>query len=278
MNEIINWVAINNTLLIKIGFTAILVLVVIYLYRFFFVIKINTVAAAEVAQQSVAVDSGTESKVAEKNKVEDKKSEVVADTKVAPVADIAVVKAKDAEIEKLKSEVEQLKTKVVEAETQVTTLKAMKTVEQGSGVDATPALDAVGRVEAGSAGSDQNDLVASLNAKIDQLQARLTEYEIIAEDISEIGQLREENEVLRKRQGLDAQAPVKEQPVETIAEEALVQAAAVSPSETEVVADSLVASSTESTSSVRLTSEKEVSPTEQQLINEFEEISNKKGS
>ena len=41
MNEIINWVAQNNVILIRVGFSAVIILLLFYAFRLFFVPSLN---------------------------------------------------------------------------------------------------------------------------------------------------------------------------------------------------------------------------------------------
>lgn len=288
MNDIINWIATNDTLLIRIGFTAILVLVIVYVYRFFFVPKINIVAEASTAVNTDK-PSGTES-----GKPADEK------TGAAPQSfDLSVVAKKTEEIENLKLELTKLKTQVGDSE------KIIADLKEQAAAQPMPAQAENGGTSSGTnaAGASADpDLIATLNGQIEQLQNRLAEYEIIAEDISEISQLRQENSELKKKLGASSatvsEAPVevekKSEPVaefnepsqdpiveEPPPEETPVEEVAVN----EEVAEIAAAPETESekaervsAESIKLVSDKEVTSTEKELINQFEEILTKKGS
>lgn len=293
MNDIINWIATHDTLLIRVGFTAILVLVIVYVYRFFFVPKINIVP------DTPAAVSGDKVAAAETAKAGDAK---------APAAqqsfDLSVVQKKTEEIESLKLEVTKLKTQVGDSE------KIISELKEKAEAAAQPAAPAESASNAGTnsgvtatAGSSDPDVIANLNSQIEQLQNRLAEYEIIAEDISEISQLRQENAELKKKLGASP-APVaeaapadevKQEPkaefneppqnttVETPPEEAPVeevaavaeQAPVAEPEATETVAEKAERKSAEA---IKLVSDIEVTSAEKELINQFEEVLTKKGS
>src|SRR4051812_28929669 len=112
MNELINWVALNNTLMIRIGFSAVLLLLIAYVFRYFFVPKIDVVTQAEeaAAQEELAAAKGskivTESAETEqarteeievlKNEVESLKAQIKELPEAAPVAATATAKVQTA--------------------------------------------------------------------------------------------------------------------------------------------------------------------------------------
>lgn len=239
MNDIINWIATHNTLMIRTGFTAILVLIIIYMYRFFFVAKVEVVPEAMKAKQKTEA------------------SEAAAEKSLALEVHAAEINSKNNEIESLKAEAVKLKTQLTDAESQIENLKAGGGAESANSAEPAPAAAPTPTSDAEGA---DTDLIASLNAKIAQLQARLTEYEIIAEDISEIGQLREENSELKKK---------------------LNEGAASAKTETIEAPEIELETSSEpelNSNEMNLVSEKDVSENEKQLLDHFEEAAQKKGS
>ncbi len=294
MNEVINWIATNNTLMIRVGFSAILILLILYCYRFFFVPKVNVVEEA--------AESNSKS---EKN-INTKSGQVVA------AVDANVLNEKTAENEKLKSEIASLTNRLSESEKLVTELKSLSVLENPKSEAEVSKSEAdvadLGSVQPVESAANK-ELIASLNEKITQLETRLTEYEIIAEDISEISQLRKENSDLKKKlSGEIVHEPVKaveSKPnavVEPEPEPELVSVpktdaesslepdlfanlvndmnTVVEPArEAEVKnTDEIKTTEVSATSeNIKFVSEKEVLAEEKDLIGQFEAISNKKG-
>lgn len=219
MNDIINWIAVNNTLMIRIGFIAILVLLVVYMFRYFFMPSINVIPEAE---EKEVVKENTDSEL--RAKVEEKQAQHYKE-----------------EIEKLLLEVSKLKEQLIESESLVSDLTIK--VSQGVSNAAAPKTAAdteTAEVSAGAAtsatvnsetssvtqGADSTagsaldpDYVVSLRNKVETLEARLAEYEIIAEDISEISQLRKDNAELKRRLGGSVTGPASAAASEVVIEE-----------------------------------------------------------
>jgi hypothetical protein len=173
MNAIINWLALNNTLMIKIGFSAIILLIVVYVFRFFFVPRVK-----QVSDPSELVDS---------EDLTPNKNEAPKDTAVAFASE---------DITKLHAEISTLKYKLKEAEAEKASLANQATASSsvGNTAPAGAGLDMV------SEATSQNTAAqGELEEKIKLLEARLSEYEIIAEDIAEISKLRQENEELKAK-------------------------------------------------------------------------------
>jgi regulator of replication initiation timing len=189
MNDIINWVALNNTLMIRIGFSAVVLLLVVYAFRFFFMPSISVVAS-------------------ESSK--DKESKDGADMHIEELAE-------------LQGEIDTLKAK----------LKEIQSAEPKTVTVAAPAASGgLDTVSAQPAQAEVNETAAKeLKDKIKTLEARLSEYEIIAEEIAEIGKLRVENSKLKE---MLARAPATAKPAEDVIEPVKEQApseSAVSDSE-----------------------------------------------
>ena len=266
MNDIINWIAINNTLMIRIGFIAILILLVIYIFRFFFIPKIIIV--------NESLDLKETKNITEKNKESEhtESDEPIFEEKLETITN-----QNFAEIEKFKFEVSKLKSQLSESEALVSQLQttnvASEENENGpAGINESPAMDEEAAVV---------EVKKKLNKKIEQLESRLSEYEIIAEDISEIGQLRKENAELKQK--LDKEAATVETASEELFEinESVPETSEIS----DAVLEAMLQTPENSTppdenasSSIKLTSEKVVTKSERELIDQFEEISSKKGS
>ena len=184
MNNFINWLAVNNTLMIRIGFTAILGLLVVYVFRYFFVPKVTLVNENESgSERTIKATSIDEADLEKRRMVEEKQAQYYA-----------------SEIEKHLIENARLKDQLMDSNTLVTELKeknqALSDVNQALGEAASTPTPADPKV----AGTESDpEFVSELKNKVSSLESRLSEYEIIAEDISEIGQLRKENADLRKK-------------------------------------------------------------------------------
>ena len=299
MNNFINWVAVNNTLMIRIGFTAILALLVIYVFRLFFLPKVNLVNELPDSESSDVAKPGgklDEDDLEKRKMVEQKQAQYYTN-----------------EIEKSLIEVSKLKDQLMDTNVIVADLKEknLELTNQTKNVV----------VEASAAGDPED--VAGLKNKVESLEARLSEYEIIAEDISEIGQLRKENAELKKQVELtqaaavelplpDPELELEPEPVpepEIVAKPAavesldegqiadLLQAMEATSSDApedlsglieevrlgdpvieENVVEEIKIEETTAASPIRLVGDKEVSAGERDMLDHFEEISKKKGS
>lgn len=183
MNAIINWLALNNTLMIKIGFSAIILLIVVYVFRFFFVPRVKVIS--DVADLSEVDD------------ISPAKSDVVKE---------GAVSLNSEDVTKLQAEISTLKYKLKEAEAEkITAVQAAAGEGKVTSSPSSSGLDMVAE------SNTQNAAVQTeLEEKIKMLEARLSEYEIIAEDIAEISKLRQENEELKTIVAEGGVAPAKE--------------------------------------------------------------------
>lgn len=293
MNNFINWVAVNNTLMIRIGFTAILALLVIYVFRLFFLPKVSVVndPADSANPNSAKADGILDEDELEKRKIVEQKQAEYYTT----------------EIEKLLIEVARLKDQLMDTNTLVTDLKEKN-------LDLTNQLkNAVVETPVTTEAVDP-EIVTGLKSKVESLEARLAEYEIIAEDISEIGQLRKELVELRKQaekvpEVADEIPEYEPEPEPPVAEDAPVErldeaqiadlilameantsdspdveqpvaedAKPEEPMIEDVVAEEIKIEESVAVSPVRLVGDKEVSASERDMLDHFEEISKKKGS
>lgn len=271
--------------MIRIGFIAILALLVLYIFRFFFLPSVNVVIEAlDVDQQkgkSAVSNIELESELEKRKIVEQKQTQHFTD-----------------QIEKLLFETSKLKEQLIDANASVKDLKEKNTqlIQGQTASTGDGTKSAIGVPEASGDAASNADYIVNLKQKVDQLESRLVEYEIIAEDISEIGQLRKENSDLKKRLSSNAisspeataVAPSEELLVvdEAAPEAEAPEVAAASSSVLENVSESLIEELTEiinepeveAVAGVKLVSEKEVSVSEQDLIDHFEETTNRKGS
>lgn len=265
MNEIINWLALNNTLMIRIGFSAVILLIVVYVFRFFFVPSVKQVS--EVAESSDA----------DVSKVEVSKPESTSSDSIS-----------SEELTKLQAEISTLKYKLKEAEAEKNTLAA-QSVSASSAVSAGAAgVEMVSESQANSAKAPVADTTAQkeLEEKVKMLEARLQEYEIIAEDIAEVGRLRQENETLKAKitqvatevsvaEVAQPEPEVQAEPVTEDLSEASQEASASD------LLDSYVSAKTtpvevNDMSRIVITSDVEVTPEEKNALNDFENFQMKK--
>ena len=178
MNAIINWVALNNTLLIRVGFSAVIILILVYAYRFFFVPEISVVETAETIAAKSAGTSG--------------------DLNIEELAE-------------LQSEVENLKTQLKKAMAERAKEPAGSSTTNNASLSAAATsgggLDMV--AEQSKLLEERTKSEKELNDKVKNLEARLSEYEIIAEDLAEISKLKQENETLKTKLAEAATEPAR---------------------------------------------------------------------
>jgi regulator of replication initiation timing len=157
MNDIINWIALNNSLMIKIGFSAVVLLLAVYVFRFFFMPSISVV------ENAVKSDSPK------------------------PNSDMNIE-----ELAELQAEVDTLKAKLKELQKGEQKAAAAQAATPSAGLETvTPSAPAAQDADPSAA--------KELKEKIRVLESRLSEYEIIAEEIAEIGKLKQENEDLKQK-------------------------------------------------------------------------------
>lgn len=280
MNDIIGWLAANNTWMIRFGFTAVIILIGVYLFRNFFIAKSNAVSEAEKNDVKEKKEVGEQ----QASTVElEKKYQTEVDSLKKQASELALIKEENqklvAQLDQQKLELEQLKTQQLSVTQNNADFQAVSELQETTAEDS-----------------------SGLHKKIQELQARLAEYEIIAEDISEIGQLRQDNEELRKKiaelAGAEQVAITVSASAESVAQEMtkedVTQATAV---ETEYVNSSdqlldemlaehesgkVIKQESSSYADIpdvpTMKSEKPVTATEQQMLNQFEESQAKKVS
>jgi DNA repair exonuclease SbcCD ATPase subunit len=157
MNDIINWITLNNSLMIKIGFSAVVLLLAVYVFRFFFMPSISVVENAVKSESP------------------------------KPNSDMNIE-----ELAELQAEVDTLKAKLKELQKGEQKTAAAQAATASAGLETvTPAAPATQDADPSAA--------KELKEKIRVLESRLSEYEIIAEEIAEIGKLKQENEDLKQK-------------------------------------------------------------------------------
>ena len=202
MNEMMNWAAHYNTLIIQVAFSIVLLLVLIYIYRLFFVSSVSS---------SGVGDGGTDlSEVNEKLNLLLKQGPTISSTSTV-LEKSATESAGPAngsnpalqeELDTLKAENAQLKTQLNESEKKVFELTPASSPEDQALKEAaklTKGSAEKGAASAIASAEDRSAEIATLNKKVEELQSRLSEYDIIADDIAELSQLRAENNELKKR-------------------------------------------------------------------------------
>lgn len=289
MNDVISWLATNNTWMIRFGFTAVIVLIGVYIFRSFFVAnsKIKTDVAPESENKEVK-----ETEAIKEQKLSAAVSEVAAELEKKHQAEVENFKRQISELAIVREENQKL---VAQLGEQKQELEQFKLQQQSANMNNSKSTAEA--IEPKEVSAD----TSGLHKKIEELQARLAEYEIIAEDISEIGQLRQDNEELRRRiadlAGAEPAAVQVSASAESVAQEMtkenVTQATPVEPeysNSSDQLLDEMLAEhesnkSTQQDSSYadipdvpNIKSDKPVTATEQQMLNQFEESLVKKVS
>ncbi len=171
MYEIINLLNQHNARIIQIIFSVVLILLLVYVYRTFFV---------------GSADRSGLSESSDLNEVSEKLNQLLNHQKSAHAIHAegmpASVGVADEQVAKLKSEILKLRTQLNESEKKVFEMVPAST-EPGVTVD--PA--------------ESKTQISEMTKKIEALQSRLSEYDIIADDIAELSQLRTENLSLKNK-------------------------------------------------------------------------------
>lgn len=254
MEKVLYFLSNYNAQIIQAGFAVVFLLIIIYVYRAFFMAGSLSGETADVAH-SPAI----EQKLNQILEIQRSKSGAVAPSGVgsAPGASSPRGQNAEEEIDKLKAEIYNLR-------------QQLNDVEKGSAVSGGQNLAPISAVSSNE-DAVQNDATSSkateqMVIKVKELESRLSEYEIIADDIAELSQLRADNaklkEQLSKVQGPTPEAVeiLEPKPVAAATEELSAQAAI----------DALFASATADLPS------DPVAANEQDLINEFEKKTQKK--
>jgi hypothetical protein len=174
MNDLIGWLTTNNTLMIRIGFSAVAVLAVAYVFRVFFMPRnVEKAVVADDMKASSATGSMNIEELAELQ------------------TEIDTLKEKVKVIENEKIELQkQIRVPPVSLEADVISSTNDETQNKSKN---DPAAAAQSTEALTQMTAEHGELVV----KIQQLEARLAEYEIIAEDIADVGQLKSENAELK---------------------------------------------------------------------------------
>lgn len=185
MNEIITWSAQHNTIVLQVVVSIVLLLSLVYVYRLFFVNSPSATGESSVELNEVnqKLDQILE---------QQKSSGIQVIEKVVTSAEIAIPAVGDkitepsnpGEIDQAKAENTKLKAQLNELEKKIFELTPVAGTED-SAKDEGPKVDP--------------EQLVKLNKKVEELQSRLSEYDIIADDIAELSQLRAENAELKRK-------------------------------------------------------------------------------
>ncbi len=173
MNELINWVARNNTLMIQSGFTIVLLLVVIYIYRLFFVDS-GTSAVSAADQSDVGQISQKIDLLLQQHKSEGA---------LRMSSGTAEAGSNSADVDRLRAEINTLRSALNESEKKVFDMSPTAAIDPSAFEENNEAIEKM----------------TEMKLKVEKLEARLEEYDIISEDIAELSQLRAENAEMKKK-------------------------------------------------------------------------------
>ena len=210
--------------MIRIGFTAILVLLMIYIFRFFFVPRVSSIdeLLKPEGPHDKAANSGSSLSNSEGNVLDKKTSTSLSENQISEM------ERKIEELSVFKGETVKLRVQLNEAESSIFDLKAQL-------------IEAQKLVAQPNEGQIDPEVLKKINQKNEQLEARLAEYEIIAEEISEISQIRKENIELKQKLGMNtANEKVMETVSEVLSEIADVEVPVVNKTLTVSGADSII--------------------------------------
>ena len=176
MGMILSFFSENNALIIKMLSIVVAVAATVLLYRVIFVQNV------EVIGQPVATDSIEVSKRVNEQKIEIES--LKSETETTKI-----------ELEKQRTEVYNLRQTLKEKETEVETVKT-ELLQAKSATDESKKLDYEKHTSEVILSTADENLV--FQKEISELKRRLSDYEIIAEDISDMQKLKDENEKLKK--------------------------------------------------------------------------------
>lgn len=164
MGHFLDWFNHNNTLFIQILFGVVGLLLCFLIYKLFF------------GTQTVEADGAPSMKV-----IEEKLTQMLEVQKQKISG--AVTADSNEEVEKLRTEIYSLRQSLKEKEAQVEQSAQNATSGSAESAAATAAVDEAA--------------IAEYKKKIEELETRLSDYEVIAEDIADLHRLREENDKLK---------------------------------------------------------------------------------
>lgn len=197
MTQVMNFITQYNALIIQIIFSVVLILVLVYIYRTFFLTPSAT----------GSIESDAE--LGEVNK----KLNILLQQQKNPVFVSAVMSGAEKrnslqtesaatspaiaqEMDQLKTEVLKLRNQLNESEKKVF---EMAPSSPGSAAAASSSMEEAFGVGVSASSPGGKMQIEELTQKVEQLQSRLSEYDIIADDIAELSELRSENSALKKK-------------------------------------------------------------------------------
>ncbi len=249
MEKVLYFLSNYNAQIIQAGFAVVFLLIIVYVYRAFFMAGSLSGDMADVAHSPAIEQKLNQILEIQRSKSGSSASASAASSKTAAGSGSALNQNAEEEIDKLKAEIYNLRQQLSDV--------AKSSV--GSSSESSAVASATQALEAGM----ENDAVSSkatveMVVKVKELESRLAEYEIIADDIAELSQLRADN------------AKLKEQ----LSKVQRLTPAAIGNLQLDA-ADALFASAT-TDSDGELVASEPVAAAEQELINEFEKITQKK--
>ena len=186
MEKTLHFIASYNSQIIQVGFGIVFLLIIIYVYRLFFMSE-DSKSGLELSSNSEAIEEKLNFIInQQKNKV------AVATNSASSQSALDVGTGHEIEIDRLKAEIYNLHQQLKEG-----AQNPRASAETSENLDA---KSDGGKVNA--ARNDVNEISEEkikLEEKVKNLESRLSEYEIIADDIAELSQLREENAKLTEQ-------------------------------------------------------------------------------
>lgn len=205
MAKFLEWYTQYNALIIQSLAGVIVVCIFFFIYRLFF----SKHAEVEMSggEASTLSDSSIQKIEAKLSEILDKHEPKATVSAPAGTADAALTQ----EITQLKAEVEKYKSEIIIKETEISQLK-----EQVQTAGGTPAPVEPAPVASGGASTEELEALkaklADYEAQIEKLNSRLSEYEIISDEIADLPRFKKENEDLKAQVaslGAGAAAPVE---------------------------------------------------------------------
>lgn len=261
MEKVLHFLSYYNTQIIQSGFAIVFLLIIIYVYRAFFMAS----TGAEDAETTST--SGLEQKLNQILEQQRIKPGATADVSSGNAVTKSIIT--EQEVDKLKSEIYNLRQQLNDAESSASL--ANSSVKKSQSLESTTTDE----VEV-SYDLQEAKVNEAMTVKVKELESRLAEYEIIADDIAELSQLRADNTKLKEQlsqlQSSNVQSSEIPSAPENVPEP--VAAAASNDLSGQAMVDALFA---EANAGVQ-PAESVVLDNDQNLLNEFEKITQKKGN
>ena len=269
MEKAIYFLATYNPQIIQTGFAVVLLLIIVYVYRAFFMATDSTRESAELTH-SPAIEQKL-------NQILEQQKSKNSGSAASSASTAARSQNAEEEIDKLKAEIYNLRQQLNETEKKVFEAGSSATSDQpqASNADATASDSGPGNITEAA----HEEVVV----KVKELESRLAEYEIIADDIAELSQLRSDNARLKEQLAKIAPAgsSVEETEIDPPAEmmaasetkavkEEAEKAVALEELSGQALVDALFAEAG------NLAENSDVPVSEQNMLNEFEEKIEKK--